>query len=234
MTNDNPTIGIWVGQTVHFVCLALLLALLYVTWIFLGESFPAVFWIAVAFPVSHQIYVWLAWRLELRCAGTSKTIGFGAYVFLFFVLFFGRFISLLALAWVDRGSLNLSATAVVILTILLALPGIYAMYSVNRYFGMSRAAGVDHFDPRYRSMPLVNEGIFRFTSNGMYLYAFLLFWAIAIGFNSSAALAVATFSHLYIWVHYFATERPDMNYLYSAANRRMQADHQKASPFGGS
>ena len=63
-------------------------------------------------------------------------------------------------------------------------------------------------------MPLVNQGIFRFTSNGMYVYAFMLFWAIAIGFNSSAALAVAAFSHLYIWVHFFATEKPDMDYLY--------------------
>ena len=88
------------------------------------------------------------------------------------------------------------------------------MYSVSRYFGMMRAAGADHFDPRYRDLPLVKEGIFRFTNNGMYIYAFLLFWAIAVGFNSSAALAVAVFSHAYIWVHFFATEKPDMDYLY--------------------
>ena len=96
----------------------------------------------------------------------------------------------------------------------LVLPGIYAMYSVKRYFGMARAAGADHFDVRYREMPLVKDGIFRFTSNGMYLYAFLLFWAIAVGLNSSAALAVAAFSHAYIWVHFYATEKPDMNFLY--------------------
>ena len=48
----------------------------------------------------------------------------------------------------------------------------------------------------------------------MYLYAFMLFWAIAIGCNSSAALTVATFSHAYIWVHYYATEKPDMNVIY--------------------
>ena len=48
----------------------------------------------------------------------------------------------------------------------------------------------------------------------MYWYAFLLFWAIAVGFKSSAALTVAAFSHLYIWVHFHATEKPDMNYLY--------------------
>ena len=63
-------------------------------------------------------------------------------------------------------------------------------------------------------MPFVTEGIFRFTSNGMYLYAFLLFWAIAFGFASTAALTVAVFSHAYIWVHFWATEKPDMDYIY--------------------
>ena len=162
--------------------------------------------------------MWLAWRLELQSAATSKTIGFHGYVVVFFVLFTARFLSLLALAWVDRGSLNLSIIPLTVLTMLLALPGIYAMYSVKRYFGMARAAGADHFDGRYRSMPLVRKGIFRFTTNGMYLYAFLLFWAIAVGFNSSAALSVAAFSHVYIWVHFYATEKPDMEFLYNAAN----------------
>lgn len=90
------------------------------------------------------------------------------------------------------------------------------MYSVKRYFGMIRAAGADHFEPRYRDMPLVSQGIFRFTSNGMYVYAFLLFWTIAVGFNSTAALTVAAFSHAYIWVHFYATEKPDMDFLYAS------------------
>ena len=88
------------------------------------------------------------------------------------------------------------------------------MYSVKRYFGLPRAAGADHFDAKYRNLPLVKKGIFRFTDNGMYLYAFLLFWAIAIGFDSIVALIVTAFSHVYIWVHFYATEKPDMEYLY--------------------
>lgn len=90
------------------------------------------------------------------------------------------------------------------------------MYSVVRYFGMARAAGADHYASRYRDMPLVRGGIFRFTSNGMYLYAFLLFWALAVCFDSAAALAVAAFSHAYIWVHFYATEKPDMEFLYAS------------------
>ena len=144
-------------------------------------------------------------------------MGFRGYVACFFLLFGGRFLSLFALAWMDHGSLHLQILPRAVVTGILTVLGVYAMYSVMRFFGMARAAGADHFDPRYRTMPLVSEGIFRFTSNGMYLYAFLLFWAIAVGFNSSAALTVAAFSHAYIWVHFYATEKPDMDFLYSSA-----------------
>lgn len=214
MTTKTPP-GVGIGQPLHYACLALLLVLVGLVWSFLGKPFPALFWLAVAVPVVHQIFVWLAWRVELGSAAVSKTIGFQGYVACFFVLFGGRFVSLLALAWVDHGSLGIPTPARVLVTTLLTLLGVYAMYSTMRYFGLKRAAGADHFEPGYRDLPLIKEGIFRFTSNGMYLYAFLLFWAIAVGFDSEAAIAVAAFSHAYIWVHYYATEKPDMDYLYS-------------------
>ncbi|MEP1206584.1 MAG: methyltransferase [Rhizobiaceae bacterium] len=198
----------------HFASLIVLLALLYFVWTGLGEPFAVAFWVAVAAPILHQIFVWVAWRIELQSSTSSRLIGFETYIGVFFALFAGRFATLAVLAWLDRGSLNLAPGLVVIITALLLVPGIYAIYSVQRYFGMRRAAGADHFEARYRDMPLVKRGIFRFTDNGMYLYAFLLFWAIATGFNSSAALAVAAFSHAYIWVHFFATEKPDMDFLY--------------------
>ena len=216
MTNDRTPPGIWVGQSLHFFCLVALLALVWMVWDNLGKQFPVAFWIAIAFPVAHQMFVWLAWRLELRFAATSKTFGFRGYVAIFFLLFCGRFVSLIALAWWDRGSLKLQVLPRAIVTTLLALVGIYAFYSVKRYFGIVRAAGADHFDPRYRDLPLVREGIFRFTNNGMYLYAFLLFWGIAVGFNSTAALTVAAFGHAYIWVHFYSTEKPDMVFLYTS------------------
>ncbi|RKZ13524.1 hypothetical protein DRQ32_01425 [bacterium] len=200
----------------HIGCLLLLLAVVWVVWRYLGSPQPIAFWCAVAVPVVHQVFVWLAWRVELQSAGTSKLIGFDGYIAVFFLLFGGRFIALLAVAWLDRGSLGLDMAARVLAVTVLTLPGLYAMYSVHRYFGMPRASGADHFDRSYRDEPLVTEGIFRFTNNGMYLYAFLLFWAVAVAFNSSAALVVAAFSHAYIWVHYFATEKPDMVYLYAS------------------
>ena len=207
--------SLWTGQWLHTICLVPLVAIVWAIWVFLGKPFPIIFWTAVSFPIVHQVFVWLAWRLELLSSTTSKAIGLGGYVACFFMLFGGRFISLFALAWMDHGSLHLQTLPRIVLAGILALLGVYAIYSVIRYFGMARAAGADHFDPRYRKMPLVKEGIFQFTSNGMYLYVFLLFWAIAVGFDSSAALAVAAFSHAYIWVHFYSTEKPDMDYLYS-------------------
>ena len=220
MTAAKTPPSVWVGQPLHFACLAPLLAIVWVAWTALGEPAPAAFWIATAIPVGLQVFVWLAWRLVLRASSTSKTIGFRRFLALFFLLFGSRFVSLAALAWMDRGSLGLQIIPQATVTVLLALLGMYAAYSVGRYFGMARAAGADHFDPLYRDMPLVSQGIFRFTSNGMYLYAFLLFWAIAVGFNSTAALTVVAFSHAYIWIHFFATEKPDMDFLYGTAEKQ--------------
>lgn len=206
--------GLWAGQALHAVCFVLLLAALLWAWVSLGRPFPSFFWLAALIPVVHQIYVWLTWRFELNAKSISQSIGFGGYLIGFFALFGARFVTLFLLAWVDQGSAGLNLWLQLALTIACAVPGVYAMVSVHLYFGMQRAAGADHFDPKYRAMPLVKQGIFRFTDNGMYVYAFLLFWAIALGFNSAAALAVAAFSHAYIWVHHLATERVDMAYLY--------------------
>lgn len=214
MNSEKPPPAIWAGQGLHLIFLVPLLVVVWVIWNKLGRPYVASFWIAVSFPIVHQLFVWIAWRAELLSSATSKAIGFRGYVAIFFLLFGGRFISLLILAWMDRGSLHLQILPQIVVTGILAGLGVYAMYSVIRYFGMERAAGADHFDPQYRNMPFVREGIFRFTSNGMYIYAFLLFWAIAIGLNSSAALSVVAFSHAYIWVHFYATEKPDMDFLY--------------------
>jgi len=205
---------LWKGQLTHITCLLGLLVFVWSGWGLVEKPFPALFWVAIIVPVVHQVFVWFTWRLELKYATISRTIGFQMYLVLFFVLFLARFISLALLAWVDRGSLGLAIELRGVITLAVLLPGLYAMYSVKKYFGLARAAGADHFDTKYKTMPFIKKGIFRFTSNGMYLYAFLLFWAVAMGFNSIAALIVAFFSHAYIWVHYFCTEQPDMEFIY--------------------
>jgi hypothetical protein len=50
----------------------------------------------------------------------------------------------------------------------------------------------------------------------MYKFAFLFLWVIALVLLSRAALIVAAFSHLYIWVHYYFTELPDIQFIYGS------------------
>jgi len=45
-------------------------------------------------------------------------------------------------------------------------------------------------------MPFERRGIFRFASNGMYVFGFLQLWVLGLWWDSSAALAVALFNHL--------------------------------------
>ena len=155
------------GQGLHAVALTLLIGATWFVWNRMGSPCPLAFWTAIAIPIVHQLFVWLAWRLELASSATSKAIGFNGYLVLFFLLFGSRFVSLFVLAWIDTGSLGLQAIPRFAMTGVMTLLGIYAMYSVKRFFGMARAAGADHFDPKYRDMPLVKDGIFRYTSNGM-------------------------------------------------------------------
>ena len=215
MISANTPPDLWNGVRPHVASLSILLIIVSIVWVVLGKPFPVAFWVAIAVPVVHQFFVWLTWRLELNSSATSRVIGFRGFLVVFYILFGGRLISLLVLGWIDRGSLELGFLPQIIIAMILAVPGFYAIYSVKRYFGFMRAAGADHFYQRFRDMPLVARGIFRFSNNGMYLYAFLLFWAVAVSFNSIAALVVAAFNHTYIWVHFFATEKPNMDYLYA-------------------
>ena len=81
---------------------------------------------------------------------------------------------------------------------------------------MDRAFGIDHFQPgTIGNESFVKRGIFKYTSNGMYVYGFLILWIPGILFQSEAALIVALFNHIYIWVHYYYTELPDIKIIYA-------------------
>jgi len=216
---------IFARQAVHAVLLAVLLAAAMVAsrlpgfyqggW--LGITTGAWFWSLVAVTVIHQVYVWLCWRLQLHRATLTRLFGraaFALYTAGFAVLILSRPILIVALSIANRDTVGLPAGVMVSAGVLLLLPAAYLFYSVARYFGFRRALGIDHFDPAYRTLPLVRRGIFRWTDNGMYTYGFLLLWAPAVGLSSIAGLTAATFSHLYIWVHYYCTERPDMRRIY--------------------
>jgi len=190
-----------------------------------GIRTPTWFWLAVALPVLHQTYVWFCWRTQLHASLLTRLLGgrgFTFYAIGFAVLGISRVVSVFLLAAANQHTLPSNLTTLRILAVLVAIPAVYLFYSVAHYFGFRRAMGIDHFDPAYRSLPFVREGIFQFTSNGMYVFGFFLLWAPGLWWASAAGLSVALFNHLYIWVHYYTTELPDIRRIYGGAQSDLQ------------
>lgn len=176
------------------------------------------FWIAIIVPVAHQIIVPLVWRGELYHKWMTKRFGdkgFLVYKIIFTILFVGRPVSLILVSIANRNTLPLPPLLAYLLAFVLFLPAAYGMYSVFHYFGIDRAYGIDHFEPEiYRNKPFIKQGLFKYTDNAMYKFVFLVLWSLGLIFLSKAALLVAAFSHLYIWVHFYFTELPDIQYIY--------------------
>ena len=172
------------------------------------------FMIAMSIPIIHQAYVWICWRSELCWKLISNTIGFKGYVIIFFILIISR-LSAIVLCFVDYGSLYKPGWLAWILGLILFIPGAYTMYSVKKYFGFLRAAGADHFDPKYRDLPFENRGIFKWTPNAMYVFAIGIPFSFAVATGSQSMFVVAIYTYVAIWLHYFCTEKPDIVAIYN-------------------
>lgn len=212
------------GQALHF---GSLLFLLPVSWAFaapalgddqwLGFADTVWFWACALTAIVHQLIVWWGFRAQLGWAVLSRAFGSMDMVvwgILFTPLLVARPLLVIGLAVADTGSADLPGWLSIPTGALLLLPAMYAMYSVVRYFGFRRAYGGDHFRQKYREMPLVRQGAFKYTSNAMYGLVFLGFWGIALVAGSLAALSAAFFQHAFIWAHYYGTEAPDMKLIY--------------------
>ena len=180
---------------------------------FLGISALGWFIIAMSVPIIHQAYVWICWRSELCWQSISNSIGFKGYVIIFFILIISR-LSAIVLCFVDYGSLYKPGIFAWIISIILFIPGVYTMYSVKKYFGFLRAAGADHFDPKYRDMPFEKKGIFKWSPNAMYVFAIGIPFAFAVATGSQSMFVVAIYTYISIWLHYFCTEKEDFKIIY--------------------
>jgi hypothetical protein len=211
-------------QGLHLLALLILVP---ITWSFaapvmgdgswLGILDTTWFWLAVGLSILHQVIVWIVFRLQLGWAALSKVFGQAdLYVWrlIFLPLLIVRPILIFGLARSTGNSLVLPRTIAVVLAFFLLIPALYTLWSVIRYFGIIRAMGADHFRSRYREMALVDQGAFKYSDNAMYSFALLLLWSIALLVDSQAALSAALFEHAYVWVHYFCTEKPDMEIVY--------------------
>ncbi len=182
----------------------------------LGLSTLAWLWITLAVAIAHQVYVWLTWRLELHEGSVSSV--FGGRAFDRFALGFQAFGNarniIIVLAVSNRSSLGLPLVPRLIIAVLFLALAVYTIASALRHLGADRLMGLDHFEARGREGGLVNEGVFRFTSNPLYVLGFLWFWVPGLALDSAAALLAAGFYHAYIWVHYYCTEKPDIEMIY--------------------
>ena len=176
---------------------------------------------AILAPIIHQCYVLVCWRSELHYQGLSRLFGKNGFKFYktgFSILAFSRPVLIVLLAISSSMTLSVNPTLSSVLSGLLLIPAVYLFYSVKKYFGFDRAFGIDHFYPEeYRLKPFVDQGIFKYTRNGMYTFGFFLMWVPGLLLQSKAALLLALFSHLYIWVHYYFTELPDIKMIYKDA-----------------
>jgi len=178
------------------------------------------FWLAIAIPIIHQIYVLLIWRFELYKRTFTNRFGFKKafeiYAVGFSLLFVSRLIVIILLAISSRNSLQTNPIIAYFIALLITPVVLFLFYSVKKYFTFERAFGIDHFDKNY-SEPFVKKGIFKYTDNGMYVFGLIILYLPGLLLLSETALLAALFNHVYIWVHYYFTERPDMVEIYGNA-----------------
>lgn len=212
-------------QVWHLLCLALLLigAQLSVVMFseikegrLLGIQTTFWFWVSITTPIIHQTYVWLIWRIELHKKFFTNQWGmhsFKWYAVGFTILFIGRIVSISVLAASNRNTLVLPIVLTTTLVIIAIAAVLIVVHSIVKYFSFKRALGIDHFEKKSNRI-LVKKGVFGISNNAMYCIGFIGFYLPGLLLLSKAALFSALFSHLYIWVHFFCTEKPDMNIIY--------------------
>jgi hypothetical protein len=223
--NENRWKLVFEKQSLHYSFLVIFIIILFFigrfqpfsTGEFMGLSAFTWLWLGFASAALHQIFVWLCWRTQFHSLLLTRL--FGRYAFFFYVAGFillgiFRYFTIVALAVANKNSLPVNQWVLNALAVLAAVPVVYLFYSVIKYFGFKRALGADHFYESYQNKPMVTQGIFRFNRNAMYTFGFLLAWIPGLLTASNAALLLALFNNLYIWIHYYATEKPDMVRIY--------------------
>lgn len=212
MRKDKGTLNYLTGQFMQVT----LLVTLFLALLFFGVS-KGLATATLITTLLHQGLVVIVWRYVLfhpiRDRGHRRRVvlAFGSLFFLFFA---SRLIITILASVRDAGSLEWSPWIRLPAMFAILLPGGWALYSVFRYFGVYRALGADHFDPQYRTLPFERRGIYRYTSNGMYTFAVLLFLLPGLAMDARAGLLIGLYHYGAVWIHYHATEKPDLAFLH--------------------
>jgi len=179
----------------HFILLSILLIAIYFYVIrndsllngeFLEINTSTWFLIAILSPIFHQVYVLLCWRLELFYNSISNV--FGENGFLLFKLGFG-------ILFISR-----------LLTIIVLAFSNTNTLNINSIFAYVMAGIL--------FIPCIYLFYFKYSSNSMYVFGLLILYIPGLLLLSKAAILVALFNHIYIWIHFYFTELPDIKVIY--------------------
>jgi len=155
---------------------------------------------SILIPILHQVYVLVCWRLELFYNSLSNVFGENGFKFYkvgFAILFLSRLLTIIFLALSNTNTLELNYVIASVIAVIFFIPAVYLFYSVKTYFGIDRAFGIDHFHPEeLKKVPFVKKGIFKYSSNAMYVFGFFILWIPGLLLLSKAALLVAFFNHV--------------------------------------
>ena len=157
------------------------------------------------------------WRLEFYRGKIKKW--FGKRRFLIFKIGFIIFgltalLTIIPVSYLSKNTLQISLFLKIILLSLSTPFILWALYSVIFYFGINRAFGADHFFAEYRKGVFVKKGTFKYFPNSMYTLVLLILYHPGILFESFFGLIFAFCHHLFIWTHYYCTEKPDLKEIY--------------------
>jgi len=172
-------------------------------------------WIWISWSAVGVFHAWVVvfWRLELHFRKISEWFGASGFTLfrIGFVGFAGTgFLALLPIAFLTHNTVSIDPRLKFALIAITTAGALWTLYSVFVYFGPNRAFGADHFFEEYRNKPLERRGSFRYIPNSMYTLALLLLYHPGLFYESSFALLLALFHHLFVWTHYFCTEKPDL------------------------
>ncbi|MFO7952985.1 MAG: hypothetical protein R6U91_09325 [Bacillota bacterium] len=215
-------------QEWHLVLLALLLALTnaglnFYPNFFFGEfrgiSTTSWLWIGVLTAILHQGYMVIVLRTELETRWLSTNaprLGYLAYMSDYTILVVLRVATIFASGIANREVLAISDPNRLLFIVVLAVPCLWVLYLLARDGNFKQLAGEDYFKPEQDSedYDYARENIFRSTAITVYSLGPMALYIPGIVFASPAALLLALFNHLYIWVHHFCTELPDREHFY--------------------
>ncbi|TFG05195.1 MAG: hypothetical protein EU536_02815 [Promethearchaeota archaeon] len=126
-------------QVYHYLSSAIAIIILYfLTYFapvtvggFLSISTIVWYWTSAIIPIIHQLFVGFFWRLELHCKTLTRRFGYNGFILfgvIFLVLFVGRFISVICLAFANGNTLGIDLWITRLIAIILIIPTVYLIY----------------------------------------------------------------------------------------------------------